>query len=196
MASMYFIAMVAPPDINETILKWKQLMKERFGCLVALRSPAHITLIPPFWLDETTEDELKKTIQSFSKSQNQFEIRLKNFSAFKPRVIYVDVLPNEQLQSLHDDLEEYLIAKNRFSISKEERPLHPHISIAARDLHKKAFGEAWEIFRGKKYESSWIASGISLLKHNQKNWDVIFTSQYEGLTFPSPLQQIRGGALE
>lgn len=178
MSCMYFIAIVAPQDINEAVLKWKVFMRDRFGCTVALRSPAHITLIPPFWLDDAAENELKKTIEDFSHSHNVFEIMLKDFSAFKPRVIYIDVLSNAQLQSLHDQLEQYLVAKPLFSITKDERPLHPHVSIATRDLRKKAFHEAWEIFKDKKYQSSWIATGISLLRHNQKNWDVVYTSQF------------------
>jgi 2'-5' RNA ligase len=175
---MYFMAIVAPEEVNGTILKWKQLMKERFGCVVALRSPAHITLIPPFWLDEKEEYQLKDAIGEFSQSCARFEVCLTNFSAFKPRVIYVDVAPNEELQSLHGRLEEFLVAKKQFSISKEERPLRPHVSIATRDLHKKSFREAWEIFKEKKYENSWIASGISILRHDQKKWDVIFTSHF------------------
>jgi 2'-5' RNA ligase len=175
---MYFIAIVAPEEVNSAILKWKQLMKEGFGCVVALRSPAHITLIPPFWMDEGKEPQLKDAISEFSQSCSGFEICLKNFATFKPRVIYVDVMPNHQLQALHARLEEFLVEKKQFLISKEERPLHPHVSIATRDLHKKAFREAWEIFREKKYEASWVASGISILKHDQKKWDVISTSHF------------------
>jgi 2'-5' RNA ligase len=178
MSKMYFIAIVAPEEVNATILKWKQLMKERFNCAVALRSPAHITLIPPFWLDEKDENELKNAIGEFSQSCASFEISLKNFATFKPRVIYVDVLPNQQLQSLHVQLEEFLVVKEQFPIDKEERPLHPHVTIATRDLHKKAFQEAWGIFKEKRYETSWIASNISILKHDQKKWDVIFTSHF------------------
>src|SRR5262245_23378671 len=123
---MYFMAIVAPEEVNDTVLKWKELMKERFGCVVALRSPAHITLIPPFWLDEKEEHHLRDVIDEFSQSCTGFEVCLKNFEAFKPRVIYVDVVPNNELQSLHTRLEEFLVTKKQFAISKEERPLHPH----------------------------------------------------------------------
>jgi 2'-5' RNA ligase len=185
MSKMYFMAIVAPEEVNGTILKWKELMKERFGCLVALRSPAHITLIPPFWLDEKKEHQLKDAIGEFSQSCAPFEITLKDFSAFKPRVIYVDVTPNQELQSLHGRLEEFLLAKKLFPINKGERPLRPHMSIATRDLHKKAFHKAWEIFEEKKYENSWIVSGISILRHDQKKWDVIFTSHFTNDFVPS-----------
>jgi len=160
-------------------------MMERFGCVVALRSPAHITLIPPFWLDEKEEPRLKDAVAEFSQSCAGFEVSLRNFSAFKPRVIYVDLVPNQELRSLHTRLEEFLVGRNHFSINKEDRPLHPHVSIATRDLHKKAFREAWEIFKEKKYESSWIVLGISILKHDQKKWDVIFTSHFANDFAPS-----------
>ena len=175
---MYFIALVAPKEINEDVLKWKQFMKEQFNCAAALRSPAHITLIPPFWMDEALEKELQNAISNFSQHQTPFEINLKNFAAFKPRVVYVDVLPGQSLQVLHSQLEKFLIACNLFPVKPGDRPFHPHLTIATRDLHKKDFRRAWEIFNEKKYEVSWLGDSISLLRHNQKNWDVIFTSQF------------------
>jgi 2'-5' RNA ligase len=178
MANMYFIALVAPQEINEEVLKWKNFMKERFDCSVALRSPAHITLIPPFWMDESLEEKLQTTISVFSQSQASFEINLKNFAAFKPRVVFVEVIANQFLETLHTRLVQFLIESHIFPIEKEERPYHPHVTIATRDLHKKSFHQAWEIFKEKQYKASWLTLGISLLKHNQKKWDVIFTSQF------------------
>ena len=136
-------------------------------------------------MDEGKEPQLKNAISEFSQSCTGFEVRLKNFAAFKPRVIFVDVVPNDELQSLHARLEEFLIEKKQFLISKEDRPLHPHVSIATRDLHKKAFRDAWEIFSEKSYETSWVTSGISLLRHDQKKWDVIFTSHFANDFIPS-----------
>jgi 2'-5' RNA ligase len=178
MASMYFIAIVLPPSLNQQILKWKMFMKEHFNCEVALRSPAHITLVPPFWMNDELENKSRKEISLFSNHQKNFEISLKDFAAFKPRVIYVDVLPNTSLQNLHLQLQEFFVAQTLFPIKKEERSFHPHVTIATRDLHKKSFHEAWEIFKEKKFEASSNVNGISLLKHNQKNWDVVFTSQF------------------
>jgi 2'-5' RNA ligase len=170
---------VAPQEINENVLKWKNFFKERFGCIVALKSPAHITLIPPFWMNEDLEPDLIKSIAEFSNTKNKFEIELKNFAAFKPRVIYVDVIKNAKLDDLHSFLNNFILKQNKYPIQKDDRLFHPHVTLATRDLHKKAFYEAWEIFSKKKYEADWFIKGISLLRHNKKNWDVIFTSQLE-----------------
>ena len=179
MANMYFLALVTPREINEDILKWKQFMKERFDCVVALRSPAHITLIPPFWMDAHLEQDLETTLHIFSQQQIPFEIKLKDFESFAPRVIYVDVVPNEPLSDLQSQLQEHLIGSGLFAIRKDARPYHPHVTIATRDLHKKPFQEAWNIFKEKKYDASWVTNGISLLRNDQKKWEVIFTSQFK-----------------
>lgn len=177
--NMYFIALVAPANINEDILKWKNFFKEKFDCTAALKSPAHITLIPPFWMKKELEVELINSITKFSSDKTKFTISLKNFAAFKPRVIFADVMPNKKLNALHTSFNEFILKQNKFPIKKEDLPFHPHVTLATRDLYKKAFNEAWEIFSEKKYEANWPVNGISLLRHNKKNWDVVFTSQIE-----------------
>src|SRR4030095_15455767 len=175
--NMYFIAIVAPEEINQRVLKWKNYFKDNFECTVALKSPAHITLIPPFWMQEDLENDLVNSIKDFSITKNKFEISLKDFAAFKPKVIFVDVVKSEILTGLYQSITDYIFTVNKFTIKRDDRPFHPHITLATRDLHKKAFQEAWEIFSKKKYEATWTVNGISLLRHNKKNWDVIFTSQ-------------------
>jgi len=177
--NMYFIALVAPREIDQQVLKWKNYFKEYFKCTVALKSPAHITLIPPFWMNEELETDLIKSIAEFSTVKNKFEVMLKDFAAFKPKVIFIDVVKNEMLHDLHASINDFILKQNKFPAEKDDRPFHPHVTLATRDLYKKAFYEAWEIFSVKKYEAAWLVNGISLLRHNKKNWDVIFTSQFE-----------------
>jgi len=177
--NMYFIAIVAPEKINQEVLKWKIYFKDHFDCSVALKSPAHITFIPPFWMNEESENDLINAIKDFSVTKNKLEITLKDFAAFKPKVIFVDIVKSEKLIDLYQSFMDFIFSENKFPVKKDDRPFHPHVTLATRDLYKKAFQEAWEIFSKKKYEALWMVNGISLLRHNQKNWDVIFTSQLE-----------------
>ena len=176
--NMYYIAILAPEEINSQVLKWKSYFKEKYNCSAALKSPAHITLIPPFWMKPEIEPDLMNAICEFSQSTVSFEIHLKDFSAFKPKVIFVDITNNEKLEKLHDSFNRFIISKNKFPIKKEERPFHPHITLATRDLYKKAFFEAWEKFSLIRFEAVWQVAGISLLKHNKNNWEVIFSSGF------------------
>ncbi|HJS54817.1 MAG TPA: hypothetical protein VJ765_09745, partial [Chitinophagaceae bacterium] len=74
---MDYIAIVAPKAIHQQVLRWKNFFKENFGSVVALRSPAHITLIPPFWMKEELENVLINDINEFSITKTKFEITLK-----------------------------------------------------------------------------------------------------------------------
>jgi 2'-5' RNA ligase len=176
---MYFIALVAPEEIKQQVLKWKLWMKERYGCEVALKSPAHITLVPPFWMKPELENNLGDSLITISSTQTSFILQLNNFSSFKPKVIFIDVVPNEPLIKLKNGLFQFLLNEDKYPLEKDDRPFLPHVTIATRDLHKKAFNEAWEHFKEKRYEAQWPAQGVSLLRHNKKNWDVIITSRFK-----------------
>ena len=177
--NMYYVAIIAPEEINQKVSKWKNFFKEHFQCAVALKSPAHITLIPPFWMKEELENNLIDSITRYSVGKKKFEITLKEFAAFKPKVIFVNVVKNKMLDEFHRSFNDFIHQQNKFPVKKDDRPFHPHVTLATRDLYKKAFHEAWEIFSVKNYEAAWEINGISLLRHNKKNWDVIFTSQPE-----------------
>jgi 2'-5' RNA ligase len=169
---LYFIAIVAPEAINRLVLEWKQYMLQEFKCKVALKSPAHITLIPPFEMSATGQAALEDAIAAFSLQQQSFSIQLKDFAAFKPRVIYVHVQPNDLLNDLKASLEVNLLKNKQFPIKKEDRPFHPHVTIANRDLRKEDFPLAWLHFQQIGYEVSFTANAISLLQHNGQIWEV------------------------
>ena len=170
---MYFIALVAPGEINTQVLKWKHFMKEHFGCSVALRSPAHITLLPPFWLEDTKEIELQQILGSFTSDIAELEIQLDGFSHFGNRVLFVKVRENLALEQLRNQTENHFIQSFTDVIKKENRPFHPHITIANRDLKPGGFEKAWEHFSKKEFKEAFRAKKISLLKLNAGTWDVI-----------------------
>jgi 2'-5' RNA ligase len=171
-ARMYFIAVLAPANVNEQVLAWKHYMRDHYGCTVALRSPAHITLIPPFWMPSQLEQELANDLAAFAAEQANFAVKLKNFDAFKPKVIFVHVIPDHVLETLKISLEDFLLSKNKYPVKKESRPFHPHVTIANRDLRKKDFPVVFEHFSRIAYETEFPADGIALLKHDGGHWVV------------------------
>jgi len=175
-SGMYYMAVVAPEEVNSKVKKFKEFMKERFGCTVALKSPAHITLIPPFWHDDTDEEKMKEWLKEFSKGKTEFPLELDGFSSFPPRVLFVKVKPSDPLEKLKGQLEEYLIDHSNLPVKKETRSFHPHITIANRDLMKRDYLPAWEHFKNMKYSANFTVKDLSLLKHNGTNWEIIYTA--------------------
>jgi len=153
-------------------------MKENYGCKVGLKSPAHITLVPPFWMNTEKETELKNNLKTIASAVVPFTVWTNNFAAFKPRTLFVATKENEALNNLKRTADNFFQSKN-YKIKKEARPFHPHITVATRDLHKAAFAGAWPQFQNKIFEEAFEAAGLSLLKHNGQDWDVIFTANFK-----------------
>lgn len=175
---MYYLALVLPDELNKEVHKWKQYMLDRYHCRVGLKSPAHITIIPPFWMESNKEEQFLSDVDQLSQHVQPFEVTTNNFSAFKPRTLFIAVAENEQLNQLKKTAEDFFLNHEEYQIEKENRPFHPHITIATRDLHKKDFYEAWPFFEQKKFEVSWLATGLSVLRHNKKNWEVVHTAPF------------------
>jgi 2'-5' RNA ligase len=177
---MYFVAVVLPEELNKEVKVFKNLMLEKWGCKVGLKSPAHITLIPPFWMDEAREEALLHDLDVLCNSLHPFPVTTNNFSAFKPRIIFIQPVLHEPLKKLKQATDVFCATHKHYGARADSRSFHPHITIATRDLHKHAFAEAWPYFEHKKFEPSFEAKGLSVLRHNGRNWDVIHTAPFAG----------------
>ena len=170
---MYYVAIACPREVDEKVMGFKQWMKEQFGSVVALKSPAHITLIQPFWLDISRETELLQTLQSFPGDGEELRIRLEGFSHFGKRVLFIQVKENPVLQELQTQTEKHFLQCFDDVLKKDTRPFHPHITIANRDMKPGDFEKAWQHFSGKKFNETFCAKTISLFKLTQGKWSVI-----------------------
>lgn len=167
---LYFIAILPPEDIREQIKGFKLEVAEKFGARHALKLPAHITLQSPFKLPEAQEKDLVNHLQNFVEGKVAFNLHLNNFGSFPPRVLFVDVGNKKPVIDLHESLQQHL--SPFFPMADEHKRFHPHLTVATRDLQRKAFPKAWEEFKNRKYQASFEVKTIVLMKHNGKNWDI------------------------
>ena len=103
-----------------------------------------------------------------------FTIELKNFDFFEPRVIFVDVISNEELELLQKDVVEKCRKELKFdNANYKDRPSHPHVTIGFRDLKKPKFYEARNEFQFRETDFRFQAVTISLLKHDGAKWNLL-----------------------
>ena len=171
--NMYFIAIMCPPGIDQLVLPFKYWMNEHFGCVVALRSPAHITIIQPFWLELNRERKLQETLQAFAGDINELEIQLDGFSTFGKSVMFIRVQENPDLEEIKKMAEQHFERSFGDLIGKDDRLFHPHVTIASRDLKPGDFEKAWLHFSNKNFKTIFSTRIISLLKLTERNWKVI-----------------------
>lgn len=169
----YFIAVVPPPPVYDQAQELKNYFWDHFQSKASLNSPPHITLHMPFRWKEKKEPELFQTLKGFASQFKPFNLCLKNFSCFSPKVIFIDVVKNEALQNLQKELHRFCKRElNLFNADYKEQPFYPHLTLAFRDLKKPNFARAWEEFKDKDYSAEFPVSQIHLLKHNTKVWQV------------------------
>lgn len=171
--NLYFIAIIPPEPIYGDTLALKNHFKDQYNSKAALNSPPHITLHMPFKWKESKEAALIAGLKEFLGNQEPFEINLNSFSAFEPRVIFIDVTKDEKLESLQKQIKRFCkVELNLFNADYKEYAYHPHLTLAFRDLKKAEFYKAWEEFKEKKFETTFSGESIALLKHDEKEWKV------------------------
>lgn len=171
--ALYYIAVVCPDEINEKINEYKDYMQQKYGCRAAQKSPAHLTIIPPFKAEEDLETVFKDFISSFNVGLVPFDIQLKNFSHFGNRVISVDVAPNDTLSRLEQELNEQFMGQFKSIIFRNRPEFHPHVTIATRDIPEYKFDEAWDHFSQQNIETSFTCKSLSVLKLVRGVWEII-----------------------
>lgn len=174
MSDIYFIALIPPSPLKDEIQELKLEVKQKFNSSHSLNAPPHITLLSPFRLEDQNTEKLDQLIQDFSQEIKPFEVRLNDFSTFPPRVIFIDVVQSPKLMDIQKKLEE-LARKNAdlFNYNYAERPYHPHLTLAFKDLTKSNFYRAWKEFEDRTFEASFTADALHILKHTGENWKVI-----------------------
>ena len=172
MQSLYFIALLPHRQLRDEITAFKNHMAAAYFSKAALTSPPHITLYPPFRIDVQNEISIVNSLITFAAKRQGFQITLNGFACFKPSVIFIKPEYNEQLNLIRSQLLVHLRSTAGLHDVQNDRPYHPHMTIATRDLKKSLFQVAWEEFKSKKFNATFDVNCIFLLKHNGKHWDI------------------------
>ena len=170
MKCKYFIALIPPEPVFSETEKIKSDISQKYDNKSALRSPSHITLHMPFEIKQEKEENLIQKISEF-KFSSSFDVRLKNFGCFEPKVIFIEVVKNETLSTLQKELVFHVKSNlNIFNQYEDKRGFHPHLTIAFRDLKKEIFHLAYKEYQSKTFEAGFSVSSFFLLKHDGKRW--------------------------
>jgi 2'-5' RNA ligase len=171
----YFIAIIPPEPIYQTVQQVKEYISQRYHTRAALNSPPHITLHMPFEWKTEKEALLCDALKSFFEQIDDFALGLLNFSCFPPRTIFIDVEPSLELKNLEKELEQFCKRElNLFHARYRDLPFHPHLTVAFRDMTKVTFAEGWNEFKDKKLEGKFKVGNVALLKHNRSLWKPVY----------------------
>lgn len=183
-APLLFIALIPPDDIAAEVTAYKKLVARRYRSKRALHSPAHITLQAPFSWPEDRIGEIVALLNNFSKGCTPFSQELNGFDCFRPRVIFVKIVLNDSLTSLASRLKTMLtplLGPDQI----DNRPFHPHMTVAFKDLEPRQFHRAWEFFSPQPYHRVFEADALWLLRHTGNVWEPMQQFLFS-TSFPKP----------
>lgn len=179
-ASMYFVAVLCPETMDGELRQFKTWMRDRFGCTAAMKSPAHITLVKPFWLEKNWEEYLLTSFSACNTGMTPFEVKLQGFSHFGKRVIYVDVVQSTPLSNLKRKVESHFTRTFGDHLKKEQLGFQPHVTIASRDLRPGDFDKAWERFQKEEYTRQFMVEAFHLLRLEEGKWKLLEARALDG----------------
>ncbi len=166
---LFLIALLPDKPLQKEVTALKHFCAENFGASHSLNSPPHITLVPPFSWREADLLKLVNSLNDFAAEQKAFEVKLKGFGSFPPRVIFIAPEPNKQLTSLASTLSKHL--ETSFGLHrKNSYGFNPHMTIAHRDLQQQVFPEAWAHFSKMEFTRNFKVDSLTLLRHEHKKW--------------------------
>jgi 2'-5' RNA ligase len=167
----YFVAILPPAGISTEARKLQTQLSEQYQTKGALRSPPHITLHMPFNWKVGKEHDLITMLSGFMAHVKPFLVSLKGYGSFAPRVIYLNVIPSNDLVKFQQELTRFCrISLNLLNATPRDLPYHPHLTLAFRDLKKQEFVKAWDDCKSRQYEAEFAVTTIHLLRHEGNEW--------------------------
>lgn len=169
----FFIALLPPDEIRQVARRVQQHFVEAYNSSAALRSPPHITLQPPFEWELEDLPKLEQKLIEFGQGRSPIPITLDGFAAFKPRVIFINVLKTPELLNIQKALQNHLEQSLKI-IPKVHKnsSFAPHLTVGFRDLSKANFYKAWDEFNQQKLYFEFLVPQLTLLIHNGRIWEI------------------------
>ncbi|MCO5233218.1 MAG: 2'-5' RNA ligase family protein [Chitinophagales bacterium] len=169
LTSLFFIALIPDTKTEQELYQFKIDLFEKYGYKVSLKSPAHITLIPPFsWLQTSTE-ELIEIFTNFLPTVASFDLKIQGFDTFGDSVFYAKLICPPEIFNLQNEIYQYF---SPYLNTKNNYQFNPHITIANRDINRNDLPKIIADYQLKTYHRQTQISAITLFKHNGTKWQI------------------------
>src|SRR5687767_2144075 len=165
------IAIVLPEPLFSFVKHQQLYIAETWDCRMALRTPPHITVIPPLSIRQDEWPELESIVFKASEKGRPFTLEVTGFDAFKPRVIFLKTNLPKELVKLYTDLRNRIEMKLPHLLYRyPDRTFTPHITLAYRDVEPEQFREIWNYYKDQKALFKIHIDRLSLLNNIDKKW--------------------------
>ena len=191
----HFIGVLLPEDITLTLEDCRRYMREAYGCKSGHGTPIHVTLVPPFRLqDQYSTEDLARAIEKevlpkglgFTAHIDNFDSRfsdkrvcqgqrakraLTNSYAFGDRTLFANVVAGDQWTRLRDETVKAVLNACPGCTKKDQRPFQPHGTVANRDIPAGVMTEALQVMNELKLVEDFPVDNITIFERRGSRWD-------------------------
>src|SRR5690606_16215088 len=158
--------------LKKELQRIKEDFAEQYKSYHALKLPPHITLIPSFKIPVENEVSLISQLEEVSNKEKPFIVELSGYGSFKPRVIYINIKNPTPVKEVFYRIKNVIQELSK-EISEKKEGIHPHITIATRDLSRENFKKAWQLYRNRPFNPKFEVKELVLFSHNGRHWEKV-----------------------
>ena len=146
----HFIGVLLPEDLTLTLQDCHRYMNEAYGCKSGHGTPIHVTLVPPFRLQEdyTTEEPVRSIEKEVLPQGLGFSAHIENF----------DACPG--------------------CTKKNQRPFQPHATISNRDIPAGVTTEALQVMNELNLVEDFPVDNITIFERRGSKWESVYVSYF------------------
>ena len=171
----HFIGVLLPEDITLTLEDCRRYMNQAYGCKSGHKTPIHVTLVPPFALqEEFSTRDLVSAIEKYVLPQNLgFLAHIENFDAFGDRTIFANVISSEKWTKLRDETVKAILKTCPGCTKNDQRPFHPLGTIANRDIPFGVMTKALETMNELNLVEDFPVDNITIFERQGFCWEAV-----------------------
>ena len=169
----HFIGVLLPEDITLTLEDCRRYMREAYGCKSGHGTPIHVTLVPPFRLQDqySTEDLVRAIEKDVLPKGLGFNAHIDNFNAFGDRTLFANVVAGDEWTRLRDETVKAVLNACPRCTKKDQRPFQPHGTVANRDIPAGVMTEALQVMNELKLVEDFPVDNITIFERRGNRWD-------------------------
>lgn len=170
---LFMLTLIPPKKLVEKLEEIREEFAENYNCKAALKTPVHITLVPPFQLEAGKDEELVDKLKA-GEELNRFVVELKDYGSFpENEVLFVSIHPSVGLSVLQQALQDWVYSS--FEVSSKyhnHEEYRPHITIGRKDIPKGRFADAVREYAELTFTARFENKAYYLWRHDGKEWKI------------------------
>ena len=164
----YVVVTVVDGAAGEFNKKLRDEALEKFN-VKSSKLPAHITLKAPFETEESIKI-LENQIEKYIEDKNAIPYEIKGFEHFDNRVIYMNVIENDEMRTFHKEFVKSLkeVRYINFGSNEGEDAIF-HVTISSKKV-SKVFDEMWQWINEYSCNYDVMLNNICIFKWQDNTW--------------------------